>query len=585
MVLLMFITTGPASAVVLTLEECTDLALKNNSGLKAVSMDKESSGENVSIAQKEFLPSLKLNGNYVLVDKPPRLIVPQNSFSNGIPPLNSEISLEDTNWYGLNLSLQQPIFTGGKLIHSYLKAKALNEESQYKLGRKKRELVLDVRQSFFAALNARLYTELVDKALESKRERLRVLQELEKEGYSGREEILQQETDIQFSDLELFKGKNREALALSRLRQLIQASDREELSLQGTPANNVLTATLDQMKEAAVSNREDLKAAWARSKAADEDVAITKSDFYPHVSLQGNYLQQKNTNITRPQVWMLTAQLEWSLFEWGKTRDELRQKAALREKVNCENDELKKDILQEVENCWRTVKEQEKTIKAMEQRVRTSEYRLAVMTDKYSEEKVKLAEVIAMEAEFIKDFNEYSMAINDLSGEMAQLEASTSSVLDSWLKSEEYYYPDFDTHSKRLHELMKKKKKTNAESKTDEKAVKKSLPEPAKGNVKETTAVKVPAVSMRTAQQRTLACSPVEVQVAAFKARKQAELYGRSLAGTSGGRDVRIVNEGGFYKVRLTGLCAGAAEEKLRSAGISDYLIIKASHGYRQAGP
>ena len=581
MVLLTLVAAGQAAALEVTLEQCADLAVKNNSGLKAFAMDMVSAGEEVSIAKKGFLPSLKLNGNYFLVDKTPRLIIEQNVLSPGIPPRNTEIPTGDSSWYALNLSLEQPLFTGGKLTHSYLKSKALNEEALHRVERRRRELVLEVRQSFFAALNARLYTEIVEKALEAKKERLRVLQELLAEGYASREEILQQETDIQFTDLELYKGKNREALGLSRLKQLIQAPDDEELRLQGSPTNGILTASLDEVKGAATTNREDLKAARAQGQAADEDVAITKSGFYPHAALQGSFIQQKETNISRPQVWLLAAQLEWPLFEWGKTRAELRQKAAQKQKVSYESEELRKDVLLEVERIWRTVKEREKAVKAQEKRVKTSEYRLNLATEKYAEEKVKLSDVIAMEAEFIKDCNEYSMAINDANGEFARIEASTSSLLGPWIKGEEIYHPDFDAHSKKLQELLKKKRKTKVEGGADDNVAVNSLPETTAGSGAEAAAPQARDAGRRAPRPRAVSCSPVEVQVAAFKTRKQAELCRRALAKSSGEREVRIVSNGGFHKVRIKGFCANAeVEETMKSSGIKEYLIVKASHGH-----
>jgi outer membrane protein len=578
--LILFCSLSQAFGLELTLQECVDRALANNSGLKSFEEELASAREEVKISRTGFFPALKLKGSYSLIDKPERLIINRDAFTAGIPPQDVEISTGDHTSYNLNLVLTQPLFTGGSLTHAYRRSRVLSDETQQRFERQKRELILEVGKAFHEALNAQLYTGIVEKATAAKKERLRVLQELEAEGYAGKEEVLQQETDILFTELELYKGKNKGEIALSRLRNLIRYEGGDGPMLKGSSFNGTLATSLVEVREAAASNREELKASQSRIAAAEEDIAIARSGFYPQASLEGKYIQQKETNITRPQVWMLTAQLEWSLFEWGKTTSEVRQKVARRQRAEYEREELEKAVLLEAEQAWRSLKEREKTVAAHKKRVTTEEFRLNVTADRYAEGKLKLAEVIEMEAQFIKAYNEYLVAINDLDVDLANLEAATALPMEQWLRAEEIYKPGFDALEKKLKKLPAKTKESNSEYIPVE--AKKSETGAGPGSLTLRPADHPVETHHSVVAEERVVSPParVVVQTGSFKARKAAYKYMRDISRKIPGRKIVIRSNGKFYKVRIAGFrSTDEAENVMKNADIKDYLVLRKSHG------
>ena len=464
-ILLLLCAVRPVLALDVTVEQCVELALQNNGSLKAAEMENVAAAEQVGISRTGFLPSLKLTGSSFLFDKAPRMTVDAGAFGAGIPAHNVELPLQDNSFYYLTLSLEQPLFTGGRLTHTLLRSKALSEEATHRAAARRREVALDVRQTFYLAENARLYARVVEKALEAKRERLRILRELRSEGYATQEEILQQETDLQFAELELLLGRNRESLALSRLKNLIHHTGSDALRLKGAPAYRTLVVPLDQLRDATLANREDLKAAQARTRASEEEIAIEKSAFYPRASLTGNFIQQKETSITRPQQWVLVANLEWSLFEWGKTVSEVNRKTAQRQKMRYEAEELQKDALLAVEQVWRAIGEREKGVQAHGKKIQAASYRLRQQVEKYAAGEARLAEVLETEAEFIKAFSDYLTAVNNLNNQFARLEEATCADIGPWSRREEIVSPDFAPHTSRLREGLARRKAPHGETK------------------------------------------------------------------------------------------------------------------------
>lgn len=427
-VLSLFVVNSRAAE--LTVQDCVTMALENNKDLKAFAMDVRSGQQELKIARTKFLPSWKMNANYNLKDKSDQFLYEADVFSPGIPPGDVEFSTENKDMYGLSLILEQPLFTGGNINHSYKKSKIMNEQRQLKVERQKKLLAFEVKKNFYTVIKEQGYREASEKTLQFQRGKLAILQERLKEGYIKKEDILQMETTIAFAEFDLAKSKNREDLARSRLKEIIYYEGDEKISLKAKPLAAIFTSSLLQVKETALLNREELKISLLNIKTAEEELKIVKSDFYPQVSLQGSYTLQRENPITRPQVWEIGTRINWPIFEWGRTRAQVLRVRAVRQKSIYQHEQLKKNIVLEVEEIWRALKDKEGLIQAHEKKFKTTEYRLSLLKEQYSEGKAKLIDIAEMEAEVKKSHADYLAAVSDLNIQRAYLEAAASSPLN-----------------------------------------------------------------------------------------------------------------------------------------------------------
>src|ERR1035437_8438647 len=95
----------------LTLEESLQLGLKNSKNLKISKSKILDSEANITETTSQLLPKLTLNAGYTrLSDVPP--------FEVKLPIFPAPVKIEDVvlNNYSLKLSLQQPLFTGFRLL-------------------------------------------------------------------------------------------------------------------------------------------------------------------------------------------------------------------------------------------------------------------------------------------------------------------------------------------------------------------------------------------------------------------------------------------------------------------------------------
>lgn len=430
-----------AQAVEMSLHDCISMALKNNKGLKTFEMDLASKCQDVKISQTHFLPSLRLEAEGMFRNKSDLFIFERDIFSKGIPLEDIESSIRNQNTYGINLIVEQPLFTGGYLTHSYKKSKIIDEQALYEVKRQRKLLVFKVKNTFYDFLKERSWRKALEKVIEAKKARISLSKKRYKEGYIKKEDILQMETDLAFVKLDLHKCKVREDLAHSRVKQLIYYEGDDEIFLKGEPINGLLTASLQEVKEAALHNREELEMSLLRTKAIGENIEITKSKFYPQASLRGSYTLQKETNISRPQIWALGVRVDWSIFEWGRVRAEVMKVEASKQRLVFQHEELQRDIMIEVEEAWRAVKEKEELVKAHEKKLKLAEYKMGLVRDRYSEGKVTVVEITEEETELIKSYSEYLVAISGFNRELAHLEASISFFHDEWISKKEIYQP------------------------------------------------------------------------------------------------------------------------------------------------
>lgn len=563
--------TQPVFARELTLNDCISAAIENNRWLKSNEMDVRAAEEDVRVASSRLLPSLKLKGNYDLRDEEDSFLVPRDTFLTGIPPSDVELSYDNKETYGLAFSIEQPVFTGMRLTHSYKKSQRLNEEARYDLARKKKLLVFEVKRVFHEVLKEQLYADILIKVLDAKKEGLRVMQERNKEGYLRKEDLYIAENDLAATELEIFKVKNKSESALSNLRRLLYVQDDEPLALKGEPLSGAFTATLQEVKEFALTNRDDLKMSSARAQAAGADVMIAQGDYLPQVSLEGKYMMQKETNVTRPEQWMLSLQLDWSLFEWNRTKAEVSKAKALLQKQQYEQEDLTKRVIVQTEDAWRTVQEKIKEVDLREKQLRTAEYTFKQTAEKYSEGTITMVNFLNAEADLIKSYNEYLVVINDLNIALAELEIAASGMQESWFRRGEIYKPDFVALSNIMRDAMLRKEAKrpaylNAKgTPSEKKAASEKSPDKEK---------RAEGHSSASEMKQDEKVASYALQVGAFKTEESALTVRKKLQKKVANKKISICRQGEFYKVRITGFDDIEEAHSMVNAGI-DGLVIR----------
>lgn len=434
--LILLLTALPVSAMELGLEDCLSLTMQNDREVKASQAREEARGEEVAAARKNFLPELRMDASYTLLDRPNRLIIDADSFGSGLPAQDVEL-YGDRRFRSASLVLEQPLYRGGALRQELERTQRLEAQARYETQRRAELARRDAEELFLKTLSAQLQRENLDKTLESRRERLRMLRERRSEGYAQEEDLLRQQSELAFAEAEAQRARIREKVAVERLKNALYLDKDTVLTLRPPRHYQRPKVTDEGSSLAASTSRADSLALEQQVLAADSEVRKARARLYPEISLFGQYTRQDDNNMDRDEVWSTGAVLEWTIFEWGKTLTEIRRAQAERLRLTHQRAVHARGISDEVDDLWGKVREKTLLVDAWELKIRLNRTSLQRVRAEFDEGQSTLADVLAREAELLGAYYEYRREINELGVDLAYLRAALASPLDEWLEERE----------------------------------------------------------------------------------------------------------------------------------------------------
>ncbi|MGB4045165.1 MAG: TolC family protein, partial [Halanaerobiales bacterium] len=177
-VLLMFIVFSPVLAEeALTLEEALRLGIENNIAIKESEIEKRKAEIDLDSARRAVLPEITFSTSYtrLYLDEDDNMrglpVVPQDSFGIGeiLAQMMAAMQPEEDN-YQTAISVQQPIYLGGKLMIARQQAEKALELTELQQRQKKNELLFNIIQSYYNILLAEERVRIEEDALELIRE-------------------------------------------------------------------------------------------------------------------------------------------------------------------------------------------------------------------------------------------------------------------------------------------------------------------------------------------------------------------------------------------------------------------------------
>lgn len=444
------LSTSAAGAGEITLAECLQRAAHQNSGVKAYEKAHEAAKSGKDVSRASFFPSLTMKARYTLADEPDRLVVTKDSLTTGLP--SQDINLADTrhDTYQAGLFLTQPLFSGGNLLGAFDRASSQVQSAEHETNYQRALLYEQVRRTFYDLLAAGTRITSLTKTVQARTRLTEIVKARLAEGYATRQDLLKAEAELSEAEAQLVAAQQQADLMLTTLRQLTQSPADEPLQPRGELTILRIQKPLQEFLRQGPAARDDLKALQFRIKQQDAAVTMAKSGYFPHLSLQGSYLRQRDTYATRPEIWSVTVQAEWQLFDWGKTRADVQRARSLSQQEQFQLEELQKSARTEIELLWRQSQTELSRLLSLEARLKAAEHAMEGSMAKQQEGSIRLADLYASEAFLWQAYADYNQSAANLHGIAAGLERATSQSMDQWLARAPLYRPDFEGIASRL---------------------------------------------------------------------------------------------------------------------------------------
>lgn len=408
-----------ASQEFLTLEDCIDLALKNNELIKiaekklikALGIKQEAFGH--------FLPTISASAGYTKLSEVPAL---KKDFM-GMPV---EFKMGEEENYFTKLTLTQPLFTWGKIYQGNKQAKLNYQWTVEDYRKTKNELILNVKESFYNVLLTKQYVAISKEALEVINGHYKITQALYKEGKVSAYDTSRVKVQLVNAKTKLIEVNNKMELAVKVLLNLInypQASDwkvKGELTIE---PNVSLGLPLEELTKQGLQNRPEMKQIKAQEKMGKIALKLARAENRPSITFIGNYEYKKPFYFENrwDKSWDLTCALTFPFFtglsNWGK----IKQAKATFSQTLSAGDLLRERIKLEVEKAYRNLKEAKERIEAQKENVETARDNLRIAQERYksglmSNMEVRDAQLALTQAEtnYIKALYDFNIAQAEL---------------------------------------------------------------------------------------------------------------------------------------------------------------------------
>lgn len=335
---------------VLTLDECRQMAVENNNSLKTAQQKIKVAGYDRNIALANYFPKITATGTYMYTSRDWKLIdddkaaeiqnagtTLQNDVTNKMiqimsdkdvmtkymtdaafkklidglqttdiaTPINAigqhiteALTLDMHNLCGAVVSVQQPVFMGGKIVASNQMAKYAEELAKSQYDAEHAQVLADIEQAYWQIVSIAAKKNLAENYADLLRQMGKDVDALVAEGFATPSDALT--IKVKMNEAEMLYTKATNGLALAKM--LLCKECGLPLDSEITLADETLDAIpVPQMSpvisdEEVYAARPEIRSLDLAKKIYDKKVAVVRADGLPTVAVMANYA------VTNPNV-------------------------------------------------------------------------------------------------------------------------------------------------------------------------------------------------------------------------------------------------------------------------------------------
>jgi len=400
----------------LTLEEAVSLARSHNRELKQARLEIHKQKEAFSEAKTQLYPRFD---TYFLASE---LLTPLDftikSGTLGTFPATGPIPAKDSKIHTparpvaiTSATVTQPLAQLFRIDLSIKEQKLAAELSQQSYFEREQGLVNEVRRAYYAILQSQ-------SELESQRALLAYLEELQQ--LTGRR--LQQEAVLKADSLHITAQRSKASYQLTvfqnaladqkeALNRLLGRDLLAEFTVEMVPALLPEESSLPEARKSAIEMRPEIKAETIKKERAALETKIEKTRYIPDISIQANYLTAPNISFLPQNVGAVGVLLTWQPWDWGQKRHNIAQKVDAENQAQLSVDNVKDQVLQEVDSTFRRLREARELLAAAQATRDAEAEKLRNEMDAYSHQTIVLSDLLQQQSTVASAEDQYRQGL------------------------------------------------------------------------------------------------------------------------------------------------------------------------------
>lgn len=300
---------GSPSARHMRLDECVDLALRNNVEVRSAAEEVSISEAQRSGARGYFGPKVRADASAHEWNSPFEIAFGPSSF-----PVRDQFE-----WNG-TVSVAQPL-TGLFFIFDAYKVRDLGVDiANIKREMARRETAYRVIESYYHLIQGQRLVEVAAASVEQLQAQLKQSKSFHTNGVVSQDDVLRAELAVANAQQLLIKMRARVSLEQANLAVLVALPG---LTIDPPPLGDQQVkhdaVTLDQAQKTAETQRIELVEVDKRIEQAHKGVNLAWLKLAPQVSVVGAYIHNEGSQFMQTNSAYVGAQASWDVWDWGTT--------------------------------------------------------------------------------------------------------------------------------------------------------------------------------------------------------------------------------------------------------------------------
>jgi len=394
LLLLPGIIFGQTKNRVIKLDECIDLARKNNSDFKLKEMTIKSAESNLKLAKSTRLPQVNFDASYNHVSEVVKaqvggmfLDVPYLPDPVAVPDIEFQVGGQDN--YSLKLGVTQPLFTGFRISNMIKASEKQLQAEIHNLNAELNSLIYNIKAAYFNLIKTYKIKEITETSLQLVQAHLSDVKNLHEQGMAARNEVLK--IEIKVSEVELMISKADHAIELATLNLLyLVGVDSDENIMPDFEHEFELTDFgLETSSAVALNERPELLVLSSSAEAAQKFIEANKGSYFPQLSLVGFYEYGKPAINAFKNEWMdywaVGLAMKWNLWDWGAKKANIVSARIQKDQIIETQNKVKRFIEIDVKKAVLKKREAEKNLKITMKKEQQAEENLRLVGDQFKQ--------------------------------------------------------------------------------------------------------------------------------------------------------------------------------------------------------
>jgi len=404
---------GWGRAESLILEEAIRVALANNREILIAKEKIEEAKQRIKEAKTGYFPTINLGGTYTHLNEAPSMVIPGYG----------SVEMGQADNYLSKLSINQPLYTSGRLSYANKGASLYYQKLQEDLKNVQNKITFQVKKAFYAVLLAQENVEVTEKALDQAKRHLAVVEDSFKVGVVSKFDLLRTRVEVANLKPDLIQARNDLRLSQESLANLLSLPS-TSLKLEGELSLEPLKISLEESIDKASKERGDLKSLKLQKEMLEAALKLAEVQNKPNLALVGNYQYQNPSGGEDKwgEEWNLNLVLSIPLFDGWANRARVAQRRSQVKQINLSLEQLEAVIDLEIKKAFWDLEASEERIYAQKKNIEQAKEALSIAEVRYKSGTITNLEVLDAQLALTKVRLGYLKALYDHNVAMAELE-------------------------------------------------------------------------------------------------------------------------------------------------------------------